>query len=70
MIEKHKEENGEEYLHRMIMGKKLPITVLTKEERAQMVMDANRLIESEWMKKYPVGDYGDYKRRFESILEG
>lgn len=33
---------------------------LSKEEKDQMMIDALRMSETEWMKKYPVGDHGDY----------
>lgn len=44
-------------------------TVLTKEQRHQMMMDAGRMNEYEWMKKYPVGDYSSYLIAFENTLK-
>jgi len=42
--------------------------VLTSQEREEMVRDANRLSANEWFKKYPIGDYGDYKNIFNKRL--
>jgi len=38
-------------------------SVLSKEEKEKMMSDALKLSEDQWMKKYPVGDHGDYLRR-------
>ena len=35
-------------------------TTLSKKDKEQMMIDAVRMGESEWMKKYKVGDHGDY----------
>jgi len=36
---------------------------LTDEEKEKMMSDALKMSEDQWMKKYPVGDHGDYLRR-------
>ena len=42
--------------------------VLSEEMKWKMTLDSNRLSESEWMKKYKVGDHGDYLNRFNNLL--
>lgn len=42
--------------------------ILTPEEKKQMMFDALTMSEAGWMKKYPVGDYGDYKEMASRML--
>jgi len=42
---------------------KIDFSVLTDDEKEKMMMDALRMSEMEWMKKYKVGDHGDYLNR-------
>jgi len=48
--------------------------VLTKEERQEMMNDAHRMNATTWYKKYPIGDYDDYKnmykRQYENMIGG
>jgi len=43
-----------------VKPEKATFTTLSKEDKEQMMIDAIRMGESEWMKKYKVGDHGDY----------
>jgi mannose-6-phosphate isomerase-like protein (cupin superfamily) len=42
--------------------------VLTRQEKDEMIRDANRLTANAWMKKYKVGDWLDYKNQFNRML--
>ena len=46
-----------------IRTKKIQGKILSNEEKEQMMLDAIKLSEWEWMKKYPIGDHGDYLNR-------
>ena len=41
---------------------KKEFSVLSKEEKEKMMSDAIKMSEPQWMKKYKVGDHGDYLR--------
>lgn len=43
-------------------NQKIEFTTLSSEEKEKMMSDALKLSEDQWMKKYPVGDHGDYLR--------
>jgi len=43
-------------------NQKPQFSVLSKEEKEKMMSDALKLSEEQWMKKYKVGDHGDYLR--------
>jgi hypothetical protein len=45
---------------------KLEFSVLSDEEKDKMMSDAIRMSETEWMKKYKIGDHGDYLNRAKS----
>lgn len=40
----------------------IQFSVLSKEEKEKMMSDALKMSEEQWMKKYSVGDHGDYLR--------
>jgi len=42
---------------------KIKFKILSNEEKEQMMLDAIKLSEWTWMKKYPIGDHGDYLNR-------
>lgn len=49
------------------MPKEKPtFTTLSSEEKEQMMKDAIKMSEDQWMKKYQVGDHGDYLRMAKS----
>jgi hypothetical protein len=43
-------------------NQKPQFSVLSKEEKEKMMSDALKMSEDQWMKKYKVGDHGDYLR--------
>jgi hypothetical protein len=45
---------------------RIDFSVLTDDEKEKMMMDALKMSEMEWMKKYKVGDHGDYLNRAKS----
>lgn len=63
------DEHGEGFLPNNLI--KIPpqkFRVLTPEEKKQMMFDAITMSEAGWMKKYPVGDYGDYREMGNRLL--
>ena len=56
------------YVSRKPMGykKKITFTTLSKEDKEKMMKDAITMSEESWMKKYSVGDHGDYLRMAKS----
>lgn len=48
--------------------------VLTKQQREEMMNDAHKMNATTWYKKYPIGDYDDYKnmykRQYENMIGG